>query len=205
MHLASGLSILLFVGVAPAAAAVAASGAPAAPPQPKPGAISGRIILAPGIPATACRVSLEGAAGSASCNSAGAFLLKEVQPGEYELVISVPSVGETRLSTGVGDGQTTDLGNVTVGVPGAVLGQISAATSSDLDLTVICIPDLGLYATPNISGAYLLTGVPGGTWNVVLLPPGQSAISRSVTVQPGRPTFNVNFQIPVAPPLVPTK
>jgi hypothetical protein len=186
-----------------AARGAAGGGGAAAPPQPKPGAISGRAVLAPGIPATSCRVSLEGASLSAGCNSNGAFMLKDVQPGQYELRINVPNVGEARLQTGVGEGQATYVGDVTVGVPGAVMGVVTAATSSDLDLTVVGIPELGLYTTPNISGAYLLTGVPGGTWNVTLYPPGQSAVSRSVTVPAGQGVNKVDFQIP--PPVMPKR
>jgi hypothetical protein len=191
-------AFLLALSTTASAAAAGGGGGAPAPPPPKPGAIAGRVVLAPGIPATACRVTIQGS-GSASCNKSGAFIVKEVMPGQYDLQISVTNVGETNLSAGVGDGQTTYLGDVTVGVPGAVMGQITAENSSDLDLTIVGIPELGVYTLPNITGGYLLTGVPAGTWSVILFPPGQSASARTITVPPGLPIRDVDFVIKAAP------
>jgi hypothetical protein len=194
-------ALVLWAGVAHAQQAPVA---PAA--QPRPGAIGGRVVVAPGVPATACRLTLQGVSATTECKSGGGFMLKEVPPGQYELKISVTGVGDTSLSVGTGEDQTTYLGDVTVGVPGAVSGLVTADNTSDLDLTVIGIPALGLYTQPNISGYYVLSGVPGGTWNVTIFPPGQNSSARPVTAQPGQPIRGVDFQIKkptmnMAPPI----
>jgi hypothetical protein len=174
---------------------------------PKPGAIGGRVLLAHGVPATSCRVTVEGASGSSGCNTSGAFIVKDVPPGQYDVVISVSGVGETRLSAGAGSDQTTYLGDVTVGVPGVITGKVTANNSADIDLSVIGIPELGVYAQPNITGGYVLTGVPVGTWKVTLFPPGQSASVQSVTLTRASPVVKADFQIKTpassTPPLVP--
>jgi hypothetical protein len=179
-------------------AAAPAAAATAAPAQPKPGSIAGRVVFAPGVPATACRVAIESASQTAGCNSSGAFILKQVPPGQYDLRISVSGVGETRLQAGVGDDQAVYVGDVIVGLPGAVSGQLTADNSADLDLTIVGIPELGVYTQPNVTGGYLLPNVPAGTWNITVFPPGQAALSRSVAVGAGQPTRKVDFQIKTA-------
>jgi hypothetical protein len=168
---------------------------PTAPAPPKPGAIGGRVMLAPSVPANACRLTLEGASVSGDCKKGGGFMLTEVPPGQYELQVSVPGIGDTRFSVGTGEGQTTYLGDLSVGIPGAVSGLITAENSSDLDLTVVGIPALSIYTQPNVTGSYLLSGVPGGNWNVTVFAPSQSPTTRAVTATPGQPVRGVDFQI----------
>jgi hypothetical protein len=175
--------------------APAAAGAPAAPAPPKPGSIGGRVMLAPGVPASACQASIDSASLNVSCTTGGAFSFKEVPPGSYDVHVTVPNVGEAHLAVGAGPGQATYVGDVTIGVLGAVSGQVSADNSSDLDLTVIGVPELGVYTQPNVSGGYFLAGIPAGTWNVTIYPPGQNSTARSVTVLPGQPVRKTDFQI----------
>jgi hypothetical protein len=157
------------------------------------------------VPAKECRVTVESQSLSAACNTSGAFMIKQVPPGQYDIRISVSGVGETRLSVGAGDDQTTWLGDVMVGVPSAVTGLITADNSADLDTTLIGIPELGLYTQPTVTGGYMLSGVPAGTWKVTIFAPGQSPAARSVTVPPGQPVPKVDFQIKTPAPTQSTK
>jgi hypothetical protein len=194
-------ALLLAGGTAaaqPGAAQPAAAGPAAAAEPPPPGSISGRVVIAPGVPAQRCQVS--GSGVTASCNKSGAFLIKPAPILPVDIKISVPGIGDVTVSAGAGEGQTTWLGDIQVGVHGAVSGVVVADNSSDLDRTIIGIPELGVYTQPSVTGGYLLSGVPGGAWNVTLYPPGQAEVTRSVVLGPGQVTGQVDFHIKGAPP-----
>ena len=192
-----GVGVLLVAGIA---RAQGGAGGAAAPAPPKPGAIAGRVVIAPGVPASACKVTAEGASGTAACNTSGAFIVKDLPPGPYDLEVSVPSVGEARLSAGTGADQTTYLGDLRIGQPGAIGGRVTADNSADIDVAIIGIPELGVYTTPNVTGGYLLTGVPSGSWKVTLFPSGQSPSVQSVTLSRAQPIAKADFQIKTPPP-----
>jgi hypothetical protein len=199
-HLAfTALLLLAATGAGPAPAGPAAG-----PEPPPPGNIAGRVLVAPGVPAQRCTVS--GAGVSASCNKSGTFLIKPAPVVPTEIKISVPGVGEVTLSAGAGEGQTTWLGDIIIGVPGAVSGLVTADNSSDLDRTVIGIPELGVFTQPSVTGGYLLSGIPGGAWNLTLYPPGQPDITRSIVLAPGQVGVQADFHIKAAlPPQTPSR
>jgi hypothetical protein len=200
------VAVCTFTGQAMAQqSAAATAGGAAAAQAPKPGSIAGRVVVAPGIPVNACQATIDSAQLKVDCSKGGAFVFKQVQPGSYDVHIVVNSVGDVTLSTGVGDGQATWLGEVHVGVPGSVAGRVTADNSSDLDVTVIGVPELGLYTQPNVTGGYLLAGVPAGNWNLTIFPPGQNPAVRQISVPPGQPLRGVDFQITTAPAVTPGK
>jgi hypothetical protein len=185
-----------------AAAAAPAPAAAAEPQQPKPGSLGGRVVVAPGVPATACQATIDSAQLRADCSKTGSFLFKQVPPGTYDVRITINNVGAATLSAGVGDGQATYLGDVQASVLASVTGRVTADNSSDLDVTVIGVPELGVYTQPTVTGGYLLNGVPPGTWNLTIFPPNQSPSVKQVQVAPGQPQRGVDFQIKAAPPPV---
>ena len=158
------------------------------------------MVVAPGAPASACQASIDTAQLRADCSKTGSFIFKQVPPGTYDVRITINNIGTTTLSAGVGDGQATYLGDVQIGAFASVTGLVSADNSSDLDVTVIGVPELGVYTQPNVTGGYLLNGVPPGTWNLTIFPPGQSPSVQKINVAPGQPLRGVDFQIKAAPP-----
>jgi len=185
-------------------AAAPAAAAPGTPQPPKPGSIGGRVTVAPGVPVASCQASIDSAQLTASCSKGGAFIFKQVPPGQYDVHITVANIADVTISTGVGDGQSTYLGDIRVGVPGSVSGRVSADNSSDFDVTVIGVPELGIYTQPNVTGGYLLAGVPPGTWNLTIYPPNQNPSVKQINVTAGQPLRGVDFQIKSVAPTTTT-
>jgi hypothetical protein len=192
------------IGQQPAPAPAPAPAAAAEPQQPKPGSIGGRVVVAPGVPVPACQASIDSAQQKADCAKTGAFIFKQVPPGTYDVRITVNNVGSVTLSAGVGDGGATYLGDVQIAALTSVAGRVTADNSSDLDVTVIGVPELGVYTQPTVTGGYLLNGVPPGTWNLTIFAPNQTPQVRQINVVPGQPLRAVDFQIKAAlPPAAP--
>jgi len=163
-----------------------------APPRGvEPGEIIGHVELSADVPAGNCRVLLEGSPIGAACDGAGTFDLVGVIPGRWDLRIlddSATALPGKRVAAAANPGFVTDVGPIRLAQPGAIGGRVARPTEG-LGL----VPSFGMGSPPNSNGGYVITGVPPGIHDVVLLTGGGSVSKSGVTVTPGRTTIKVDF------------
>jgi hypothetical protein len=158
-------------------------------PEP-PGAIIGYIEASEDVSAGGCLVVLEGTPSGARCDETGQFYIRNVPPGRWDLRIITDSaagaIPSKRVAAAVNPGFISDVGAVRLAQPGSIGGRIVAADNSpDLSRAVIAIPAVGVVTAPNENGGYLLTNVPPGRHEVVLIAATGTAVRSEIDVRAG--------------------
>ncbi len=175
----------------------ACGGDPPASPLGDPGEIIGRIEISEDVPASQCRVLLEGTPLGAPCDGAGAFDVVGVLPGRWDLTVvdeSDRGLAPRRLVAASNAGFVTDLGAIRLAQPGFIGGRVTGGPPDG----IVVIPTYGVVSAPNANGGYLLSGVPPGVHDVVLIT-GDGTVARSgVTVLPGKTTVQVELDASAA-------
>lgn len=163
-----------------------------------PGEIIGSVEIAADIPASNCRVFLEGMPIGARCDENGSFDLRRVPAGRWDLRIVVDdganSLPARRVAAAANPAQVSDLGAVRLAPPGSI-GGVVKPLGMDLSLAIVAIPEIGAVTTPNTNGGYLLTGVSPGAHRVVLLTDAGTVLHADTRVQPSKVTVGVDLDL----------
>jgi hypothetical protein len=190
------------VAVACAAFVAAFAGCAGVEPLPAPpaadatGELIGRVEVAPGVPARRCRVVLEGAPLGAPCDELGRFDVRNVPAGRWDVRVLADGGARTapalRLTVAANSGVVTDLGALVVPPAGAIAGHILNGSAATID-ALVTVPGSGVVTAPTGAGAFLLTGVPVGVHDVVLLAADGVTERAAIAVAPGTATVGVSF------------
>ncbi len=173
-------------------------GEPAETPGRQYGTLLGRVMLAPDVPASGCKVVLDGTGYGGFCNSAGEYVIRGVSAGQYPLIATAPESGEVAPRTvqvGASAGVISNLETIVLGKPGAIGGRILNAELADLTLAIVGIDGTGLVTAPSDRRAYWLTGVPPGVHDVTLVTETGVIVRKGVLVAPGRTTTGIDLDL----------
>ncbi len=184
-------------GITAAACTIAACGGePADVAGVPPGEIIGRVETSADIPASGCRVLLEGSPLGAICDVSGGFDIRSVPPGRWDLRIVSDdplSLPGKRLVVGANRGFVTDLGPIRLAQPGSIGGRVLGG--GDLGGVIVALPAYGVVTTPNANRGYLLIGAPPGRHDVVAIAADGTVVRAGVDVAPDRTTIGVDFDL----------
>jgi len=179
------------------AATLMACGSPEAPSTP-PGEILGRVEVSAGVPASGCLVLVEGAPISARCDDGGAFDLRNMPPGRWDLRIEPNDQTHTlparRIAAGANSNFVSDLGAIQLSRPGSVGGHVTGDPAV-LATSYIAVPSIGAVTAPNAGGGYLIENVSPGVHDIILITPSGARDQAPVVVSPDHVTINVNFDL----------
>jgi hypothetical protein len=169
---------------------------PSPPVAAAPGELIGRVETAPGVPARRCRVVLEGAPLGALCDEYGQFDVRNVPAGRWDVRVIVDAGERTppgqRLTVAANSGYVTDLGALLVPPAGAIGGHILHGSAATVD-ALVTVPGTGVVTAPTGNGGYLLTGVPAGVHDVVLIAADGVTERAAITVASASVTIGVSF------------
>src|SRR4051812_10478090 len=101
-------------------ALLAACGENSPSPELPTGELIGRVEIAPDVPTGSCPVLLEGSPLGARCDGAGAFDIRGVIPGRWDLRIvadASTALPARRVAAGANPGFVTDLGAIRLAEP----------------------------------------------------------------------------------------
>lgn len=163
----------------------------------EPGEIIGRVEVSEDVPASQCRVLLDGTPLGASCDGVGAFDVVGVLPGRWDLTViddSEVGLAPRRLAAASNPGFVTDLGPIRLAQPGFVGGRVTGGPPDG----IVVIPSYGIVTAPNANGGYLLAGVPPGVHDVVLITNDGTVARAGVRVLPGKTTVQVDLDASTA-------
>jgi hypothetical protein len=175
-----------------------------------PGTITGFAELSPGVPCGGCKILVENVPLGTTTDMNGYYSVSGLPPGLWNLKLSHPSFpafGTKSFPCGSNHGESGEPRQhlcppVVLTLAGAVSGKIGLPASSDYDIAVIGIPELGIFTQTNGGGpGYLLSNVAPG-WRKVVVTTNTSNASTWVYVQPGQVTMNMNVTVPMVPSLV---
>lgn len=157
------------------------------------GELVGQVALEGETSAAGVTVALSGGAGAAVTDLSGAYRLSGVPVGSYVLTASRTGFGDAQLlSVTVGANQVTVVQALVLpALPGAIAGTVQVVGAADsAGVTVRADGSTlsgarwaGTTTTP-ASGAFLLSGVPAGTYNVTFERTDYATASTSVAVAP---------------------
>jgi len=156
-----------------------------------PGEIIGRIEISEDVPASSCRVLLDGSPLGSACDGVGGFDIRGVVPGRWDLrVIADLSTGLPArvLPVAANPGFVTDLGAIRLAQAGSIGGRVVGA-----DEGIVVLPSYGIVTAPNANGGYLLIDVPPGVHDVVLITDDGTVVRTDVTVLPAKTTIQVDL------------
>jgi hypothetical protein len=138
---------------------------------------------------------VEGAPLAATVDAVGMWTITGVPPGRWEANLSNPNatnLGSYRFTCGGQSAGVTNCGTAVLARPGGISGRIWFNTTSEYDIAVVGVPDLGVYAQLNCGGGYLLTGVAPGWRKLVVSTPSQTK-ELWVFVNPAKVTMSMNL------------
>ncbi len=176
-------------------AATACGSEPEDAPGVVPGEIIGRVEISADVPASGCRALLEGSPLGAPCDESGAFDLRGVPPGRWDVRIvndDPLALPGKRVAAGANSGFVTDLGAIRLAKPGAIGGRVIGGEPAGM---IVALPAYGVVTAPNDNGGYLLLEVPPGVHDVVLIAPDGTVVHADVTVVPERTTIGVDLDL----------
>lgn len=129
------------------------------------GELIGRVELVPGMPLSTCRVLVEGTPIEDECDSDGAFDIRNIPRGRWDLRIigKVPGTDQTitkRIGAGANGEEVTDLGVVVLSPPLTVAGRVNGVDATTYGNYFVTVPSLGIAAPLSANGTYLLSGLP---------------------------------------------
>ncbi|MBI3185167.1 MAG: thrombospondin type 3 repeat-containing protein [Myxococcales bacterium] len=185
-------------GLALALLAAAACSSPSSPPR---GGILGRLEVGEGLAASSCRVTVEGSPLGARCDELGAFEVRNVPPGRWNLKLSADD-GELpprRIPAGANPGLLTDIGSVRIPNPGRIGGKV-LGQAADWSSLIVAVSGTEAVTQPNENGGYLLERVPPGVHELVLLWGDKSLLRAGVAVAPGKLARGMDFDLSALEP-----
>ena len=128
-------------------------------------------------------ISYSGA--STQTDISGSYTLPKAPLGTDQLTVAAPGYTGQSQSITVSPAATTTTGFNLAPLAGSVSGVVTDAASGAL-LAGATVSYSGGQATTDSSGAYTLTGITEGTYDVIASAPGYAAQTQSVTVGPGQ-------------------
>lgn len=136
------------------------------------------IAVQSAVPGATC--TIEGTDKSVATDDAGHFLFTAVTPGSY-IIICKKAAADGKLFAflrvvDVQAGATVDLGELEITSTGAIKGKVTLDGRSDHTGIGIFIPGTSLEARTDGNGAYVLEGVPAGSYEVHFEKSGYGAI-----------------------------
>jgi hypothetical protein len=175
------------------APAVAQSTPPATPSLP-PLTLFGKVELSPGVACAGCKVIVEGVPIQATTDANGQWSINSLPPGRWDLNVAstTTAFGSARFQCGGNSAEVGACGTVVIAKAGGISGRITFNTTSEYDLAVVGVPELGVYTQLNCGGGYLLPGVGPGMRKLVVSTNTQTK-ELWVWVNPGKVTMNMNL------------
>lgn len=179
---------------------VVACGSPKSTATAPLGELIGRIEIDQDVPQPGCKVYVDGTPRSATCDDAGQFDLRGVEPGHVNLRIVAneadSAIPSRTVTTAANPGFITDLGAVRIAKPGSVGGHILVPPGTNVPFAVISVPGFSAATSPDPSTlGYVLDHVPAGVHEVVLTTDSGAVIHEPVTVYSADITLDVNFDL----------
>jgi hypothetical protein len=166
---------------------------------PQPGEIIGSVEISADVPATGCIVLLEGTPLGGHCDETGAFDIRRVPPGRWDLRIitdgGATALPAKRVAAGSNPGLVSDLGAVRLAQPGSVGGHILNPGMTDLSLAIVAVPEIGAVTAPNDNKGFLLENVSPGEHDVVLITDAGTVIHKNVNVLPQKTTIGADLDV----------
>src|SRR5688572_11358117 len=164
------------------------------------GEVIGRVEIDQDVPQPGCKIRVQGTPRAASCDQQGAFDLRQLHPGKWELEIvaneQVSFLPSRKITTASNSGFITDLGAIRIARPGRVGGHVNLPPGQSLPYTVIAIPGFAVATQPDPTNrGYVLERVPAGVHDVVLTTANGDVVHQDVLVRPDDITIDINFDL----------
>lgn len=136
------------------------------------GSINSAVELVPGVAAPNCLITVTGTPRGARCGANGWFSIRGVDPGEWELdvTVTVPGTGEVlrrKAEMPVSPGIISSTA-IVMARPTTVTGQVGRIAPGAGGAYYVAIEALRIAAPLSSSGGFVLEGVPPGRWRVEL-------------------------------------
>ncbi|MBV8762299.1 MAG: thrombospondin type 3 repeat-containing protein [Deltaproteobacteria bacterium] len=179
---------------------VAGCGSPKSTQTAPLGELIGRIEIDQDVPQPGCKVYVDGTPREATCDDAGQFDLRGIEPGHVTLRVVAneadSAIPARTVATAANPGFITDLGAVRIAKPGSIGGHVIAPPGVTVPFSVISVPGFSAATSPDPSNlGYVLDHVPPGVHEVVLTTDTGAVIHEPVTVFSADITLNVNFDL----------
>src|SRR5882672_3982045 len=169
---------------------IAACGSGTHAPPLQPGELIGRVEVSAGVVATSCTVLLEGTPLGAHCDQDGAFDVKRVPPGRWDLRIltstKATALPSRRIPAASNPGIISDVGPIQIAHSGSIGGHIINTAGADLSLAIVAVPEIGVVTAPNPNNGFLLENVSPGIHDIVLITDAGATTHRNVNVLPDK-------------------
>lgn len=164
--------------------------------QPTPASsISGHISWGHGLNVNRCIVKIKGTTIKDDCDSYGNFRIESVPPGNKDLEIRVNDLLVATRKINIPIGAPLFLGDIVLGLGGAIKGDVLVADGVKTGSVVLGIPALGKFVTPDSNGDFLITDIPSGIFEVTAQMEGKPFQNRRIEVKSGAVTFGAHFDL----------